>query len=48
MLEALLTYLPMTAWEFHQQIPQYLREGTEPVEGKYIEPIVKIIYEAEG
>ena len=48
MLEALLTYLPMTAWEFHQQIPQYLREGTEPVEGRYIEPVVKIIYEAEG
>ena len=48
MIDALLTYLPVTVWEFHQSIPQYLREGTEPVEGKYIEPVVHIIYQSEG
>ena len=48
MLDALMTYLPMTTWEFQQQIPPYLREGTEPSEGRYIVPVVKIIYECEG
>lgn len=48
MLDALMTYLPMTTWEFQQQIPQYLREGTEPVEGKYIGPILHIIYQSEA
>ena len=48
MLDALLLYLPTTIWEFQQQIPPYLRHGTEPSEGEFIEPVLEIIYKAEG
>ena len=47
MVDALLTYKPTTIWEFQQQIAPYLRRGTEPKEGEFIEPVLEIIYESE-
>jgi superfamily I DNA and/or RNA helicase len=48
MLDALLLYLPTTIWEFQQQVPPYLRQGTDPAEGEYIKPVMEIIYASEG
>jgi hypothetical protein len=47
MIEALLSYLPTTIWEFQQKIPPYLRQGTDPLEGKYIKPVLDIIFAVE-
>ena len=43
MLEALLTELPCSVPEFHERIPAYLRDGTDPAEGKYLEPVLHLI-----
>jgi very-short-patch-repair endonuclease len=48
MLDALLLYAPTTIWEFQQRIPPYLRHGTEPKEGKFLKPVLAIIYESAG
>lgn len=48
MLEALLEYLPTNKWEFLEKIPPYLRQSTEPEEGKYLARILEIINSSMG
>ena len=43
MLEALLEYTPTSKVEFLEVIPSYIRQATEPTEGKYLEQIFDII-----
>lgn len=43
MLEALLEYQPTSRAEFLEQVPRYLREGTESAEGKYLDQVFEII-----
>ena len=43
MVEALLTELPCSVPEFHEKIPAYLHDGTDPTEGKYLEPVLHLI-----
>jgi very-short-patch-repair endonuclease len=43
MLDALLDALPCSKAEFLEMIPQYLRNGTAPEEGKYLDAVLEII-----
>lgn len=43
MIEALVEYQPMSKSEFFEYILAYLRQGTDPVEGKYLEQVIEII-----
>ncbi|TAN08920.1 MAG: DUF4011 domain-containing protein [Burkholderiaceae bacterium] len=43
MLEALAGFRPTNKVEFLEQVPRYLREGTEVAEGKYLEQVFEII-----
>ena len=43
MLEALLEFLPETVWEFRENIPPFLRQGTGSNEGMYVEKVIEII-----
>lgn len=43
MLEALLEFEPTSRAEFLEQIPRYLREGTEVAEGRYFEQVFEIV-----
>lgn len=45
MLEALLSHLPCSKAEFLEVIPQYLREGTSPAEGKHLDRVLQVISE---
>ena len=43
MLEALLALRPASQAEFLEMIPSYIRQGTEPAEGRYLEQVFEII-----
>lgn len=43
MLEALLEFKPVDRSEFQQMLPGYLREGTDPAEGRFIEDVLTLI-----
>ena len=43
MLEALMHELPSSLAEFQERIPAFLRNGTEPAEGRYLEKILHLI-----
>lgn len=43
MLEALLEFQPVTDWAFRENIPQYLRSGTDPAEGRFLASVLAII-----
>ncbi len=43
MLEALLEYTPTTKVEFLETIPSYIRQATEPAEGRYLEQVFDIV-----
>ncbi|PZE12196.1 hypothetical protein DMX10_17240 [Pseudomonas sp. 57B-090624] len=45
MLEALLEFKPVDRSEFQQMLPGYLREGTDPAEGRFIEDVLTLISE---
>lgn len=45
MLEALLEFMPVDRSEFQQRLPGYLREGTEPAEGRFIDDVLTLIGE---
>lgn len=47
MVEALLEFMPEDRAEFQQVIPGYLRTGTNPAEGKYIDDVLTLISEHE-
>ncbi|WP_429547855.1 hypothetical protein [Pseudomonas frederiksbergensis] len=47
MVEALLEFMPEDRAEFQQLIPGYLRTGTNPAEGKYIDDVLTLISEHE-
>jgi very-short-patch-repair endonuclease len=46
MIEALLEFKPATKWEFVDTIPGYLRSGTDPIEGEFLEDVLTLICEA--
>ena len=52
MLEALLEFTPTSKVEFLELIPSYIRQGTDPSEGKYLDRVFDIInaslYESEN
>jgi hypothetical protein len=52
MLEALLEFTPTSKVEFLEQTPSYIRQGTDPAEGKYLDRVFDIInaslYEPEN
>jgi very-short-patch-repair endonuclease len=43
MVEALLEYKPTSKVMFLELIPSYIRQGTEPLEGKFLDQIFEII-----
>ncbi|MFJ5297666.1 hypothetical protein ACIQAL_14200 [Pseudomonas sp. NPDC088368] len=43
MLEALLEFKPADRSEFQQRLPGYLREGTDPVEERFIDDVLTLI-----
>lgn len=43
MLEALLEFMPADRTEFQQRLPGYLREGTDPAEGRFIDDVLTLI-----
>ncbi|MGH1449666.1 MAG: DUF4011 domain-containing anti-phage protein Hhe [Pseudomonadaceae bacterium] len=43
MLEALLEFQPADRSEFQQRLPGYLREGTDPAEGRFIDDVLSVI-----
>ena len=43
MLEALLEFKPADRSEFQQRLPGYLREGTDPAEGRFIDDVLTLI-----
>lgn len=43
MLEALLEFMPVDRSEFQQLLPGYLREGTDPAEGRFIDDVLTLI-----
>lgn len=43
MLEALLEFKPADRSEFQQRLPGYLREGTDPAEGRFIDDVLSVI-----
>ncbi|MCP1621504.1 DUF4011 domain-containing anti-phage protein Hhe [Pseudomonas nitroreducens] len=43
MLEALLEFKPVDRNEFQQRLPGYLREGTDPIEGRFIDDVLSLI-----
>jgi len=43
MLEALLEFKPADRSEFQQRLPGYLREGTAPAEGRFIDDVLSLI-----
>jgi very-short-patch-repair endonuclease len=43
MLEALLEYTPTSKTEFLEMIPSYLRQATEPAEGRFLDQVFEII-----
>ena len=43
MLEALLEFKPADRSEFQQRLPGYLREGTDPAEGRFIDDVLSLI-----
>lgn len=43
MLEALLEFMPADRSEFQQRLPGYLREGTDPAEGRFIDDVLTLI-----
>lgn len=43
MLEALLEFEPADRSEFQQRLPGYLREGTDPAEGRFIDDVLTLI-----
>ena len=43
MLEALLEFKPADRNEFQQRLPGYLREGTDPAEGRFIDDVLSLI-----
>lgn len=43
MLEALLELKPADRSEFQQRLPGYLREGTDPAEGRFIDDVLTLI-----
>ncbi|UYP30522.1 DUF4011 domain-containing protein [Pseudomonas sp. Z8(2022)] len=43
MLEALLEFKPADRSEFQQLLPGYLREGTDPAEGRFIDDMLSLI-----
>ncbi|MCY1344369.1 putative DNA helicase [compost metagenome] len=43
MLEALLEFKPADRSEFQQRLPGYLREGTDPAEGRFIDDVLTVI-----
>ncbi len=43
MLEALLEFKPADRSEFQQLLPGYLREGTDPAEGRFIDDVLSLI-----
>lgn len=43
MLEALLEFKPADRSEFQQRLPGYLREGTDPIEGRFIDDVLTLI-----
>ncbi|MDY6798283.1 MAG: AAA domain-containing protein, partial [Pseudomonadota bacterium] len=43
MLEALLEYTPTSKVEFLEMMPSYIRQATDPLEGKYLEKVFDII-----
>lgn len=43
MLEALLEFKPVDRSELQQMLPGYLREGTEPAEGRFIDDVLSLI-----
>ncbi|MEX1196352.1 MAG: DUF4011 domain-containing anti-phage protein Hhe [Pseudohongiellaceae bacterium] len=43
MLEALIEYTPINKMEFLEIIPSYIRNSTDPAEGRYLEEIFRII-----
>ncbi len=45
MLEALLEFLPADRSEFQQMLPGYLRDGTDPAEGRFIDDVLTLICE---
>jgi very-short-patch-repair endonuclease len=47
MLEALLEYKPLTKSDFVELIPRYLRQATSSHEGKYLEPVLRMIEKAD-
>ena len=48
MLEALLEFTPTSSWEFHQNIPPFLRMSVDAEEGKYLKQVFEIIYESQA
>jgi very-short-patch-repair endonuclease len=45
MLEALLEFRPVDRSELQQRLPGYLREGTDPAEGRFIDDVLTLIGE---
>ncbi|WP_426153678.1 DUF4011 domain-containing anti-phage protein Hhe [Pseudomonas sp. DC3000-4b1] len=43
MLEALLEFMPVDRSEFQQRLPGYLRDGTDPAEGRFIDDVLTLI-----
>ena len=43
MLEALVEFMPTSQAEFLERVPGYLREATDPTEGRYLERVFEII-----
>jgi len=43
MLEALLEFKPADRTEFQQMLPGYLRDGTDPTEGRFIDDVLTLI-----
>jgi hypothetical protein len=43
MLEALLEFTPTSKVEFLELIPSYIRQSTEPAEGRYLDQVFNII-----
>ena len=43
MLEALLEFMPADRSEFQQLLPGYLRDGTDPAEGQFLDDVLSLI-----
>lgn len=43
MVEALLSKKPISKSEFFENIPEYIRKGTSPSEGKYLDSVLELI-----